>query len=172
MNTGHLSRIANDPKVSILEKNFTDQKWVEDTLKFSWGGVEIASLGRLVNASHLPALIAWQGGERVGLLTYQVTDKNCEITSLDSLIKGKGIGSDLLKSLVSKARFLELECIWLITSNDNLEALRFYQRRDFSLVRIHRDAITRARLLKPSIPEIGENQIPIRDEIELEYRIY
>ena len=58
--------------------------------------------------------------------------------------------------------------VWLITTNDNLRALRFYQRRGFRLVAVHPDALERSRELKPSIPEIGLDGIPLRDELELE----
>jgi hypothetical protein len=52
-----------------------------------------------------------------------------------------------------------------------LEALRFYQRRDFELVAVHRDLRETAQRLKPSIPLVGEFGIPICDEIELEKRL-
>jgi ribosomal protein S18 acetylase RimI-like enzyme len=61
--------------------------------------------------------------------------------------------------------------LWLITTNDNLDALRFYQRRGFELVAVHRDFREVARRLKPSIPLEGNFGIPIRDEIELELRL-
>ncbi|MGD8245715.1 MAG: hypothetical protein PVG25_02965 [Anaerolineae bacterium] len=61
-----------------------------------------------------------------------------------------------------------MQRIWLITTNDNLAALRFYQRRGFSLVAVHPGAVDQARTLKPEIPAIGHSGIPIRDEIELE----
>ena len=58
--------------------------------------------------------------------------------------------------------------LWLITTNDNLRALRFYQRRGFRLAALHRDALETSRRLKPSISEIGFHGIPLRDELELE----
>jgi ribosomal protein S18 acetylase RimI-like enzyme len=58
--------------------------------------------------------------------------------------------------------------LWLITTNDNTDALRFYQKHGFMLVAVHRNAIEESRKLKPEIPLIGNNNIPIRDEIELE----
>ena len=58
--------------------------------------------------------------------------------------------------------------LWLITTNDNLPALRFYQRRGFVLAALHRDAIAASRRLKPQIPLLGLDNIPIRDELELE----
>ena len=59
--------------------------------------------------------------------------------------------------------------LWVITTNDNVDALRFYQRRGFRLVRVHRGAVDRSRArLKPEIPSVGAYGIPLRDEIELE----
>ena len=59
--------------------------------------------------------------------------------------------------------------LWLITTNDNVDALRFYQRRGFRLVAIDRDAVERSRAtLKPGIPRTGLHGIPIRDELTLE----
>ncbi len=49
-----------------------------------------------------------------------------------------------------------------------MNALRFYQKRGFVLVAIHRDALDISRKLKPEIPLIGNDGIPLRDEIELE----
>ena len=58
--------------------------------------------------------------------------------------------------------------LWLITTNDNLNALRFYQKRGFALVAVHRNALEISRKFKPEIPLIGADGIPLRDEIELE----
>jgi hypothetical protein len=59
--------------------------------------------------------------------------------------------------------------LWLISTNDNLNALKFYQKRGFSLVKLYKNAVNETRKkIKPEIPLIGENGIPIRDEVELE----
>ena len=59
--------------------------------------------------------------------------------------------------------------LWVITTNDITDALRFYQRRGFCLVAMHRGAVDRSRArLKPEIPAVGAYGIPLRDEIELE----
>jgi len=54
------------------------------------------------------------------------------------------------------------------TTNDNLNALRFYQKRGFVLAAVYPEAIERARKIKPTISLIGYEGIPLRDEIELE----
>ena len=104
----------------------------------------------------------------IGLLTYQVEEKECEIVSLDSRVEGIGIGTALVNELVSAAKDAKINRIWLITTNDNLPALKFWQKRKFRLVSVHRDSIEQARRLKPQIPITGIEGIPIRDELELE----
>jgi hypothetical protein len=59
--------------------------------------------------------------------------------------------------------------VWLVTTNDNLDALRFYQRRGFRIAQVRPGAVDETRkTLKPSIAEVGDFGIPIRDEIVLE----
>lgn len=60
--------------------------------------------------------------------------------------------------------------LFLSTTNDNLEALAFYQKRGFRLIRVCPNAVDEARRLKPSIPLVAGNGIAIRDELELELR--
>jgi DNA-3-methyladenine glycosylase I len=92
-----------------------------------------------------------------------------EIVVLDTVESGRGAGSALIAECVREAIANDATRVWLITTNDNVNALRFYQRRGFVLVALHRDAVADARRgLKPEIPEIGNDGIPIRDELELE----
>ena len=49
--------------------------------------------------------------------------------------------------------------------------MRFYQKRGFVLVAVHRNALAESRRLKPEIPLIGIDDIPLRDEIELEMEL-
>ena len=78
----------------------------------------------------------------------------------------------LLDAVLDRASVAGAHRVWLVTTNDNVDALRFYQRRGMRLVRLWPDAVTQARkLLKPEIPLIGAEGIPIRDELELEIRM-
>jgi ribosomal protein S18 acetylase RimI-like enzyme len=129
----------------------------------------VYSLG-IHHCDQLPGFIAWNGQEVAGLVTYSIREQHCEIVSLDSLQEGKGIGTLLLQAVERLAQRHGLERVWLITTNDNLHALRFYQKRGYELVQIYRNAVAKARKIKPEIPLIGHDGIPIRDEIELEKR--
>jgi DNA-3-methyladenine glycosylase I len=102
------------------------------------------------------------------LVTYRIEGEACEIVSLDSTIETIGIGSALIQAVRDTAASAGCKRLWLVTTNDNMAALRFYQKRGFVLVAVHRNALDESRRLKPEIPLVGIDGIPLRDEIELE----
>jgi hypothetical protein len=86
----------------------------------------------------------------------------------NSLVERRGIGAALIEAVKGAAVGAGCERLWLITTNDNTHALRFYQKRGFALVALRANAVAASRQLKPEIPHLGNDGIPIRDEIELE----
>ena len=153
---------------SIRRLTFDDlqrlhQFWVE-----RWGGEEMITRGNIYRPEQLDGFVVDDGKEWIGLLTFFVKDNECEVTSLDSLREGQGIGTELMEAVVEEARKQNCKRLFLITTNDNMNALRFYQKRGFELVTIYRGAVNESRKLKPTIPLIGFDGIPLRDEIELE----
>ncbi len=148
-----------------------DREWIVETLRERWGSGEIVSRGVSYEAGALPALICQLEGSPIGIATYTLGARECELVTLDALLERRGVGSALLERLVTLARTEGCRRLWLITTNDNLSALRFYQRRGLRLVAVHRDAVTRARAIKPEIPTHGEAGIPINDELELELEL-
>ncbi len=145
-----------------------DREWVRRVLMHRWHGARIVTRGVVHAADELPALIADANGERIGLATYRLAPPECEVISLDSMLPARGVGGALLDRVVSTARAAGCRRIWLITTNDNLAALRFYQKRGFVLAALHRGAIDESRRLKPALPQTGRDGIPLRDELELE----
>lgn len=144
-----------------------DRTWLTAVWKEEWGGEVMVTRGKSYRLSELAALIAWDGSERVGLATYVIHGHSCELMSLNALNRGRGVGSSLLAAVEGAARQAGCTRIWLITSNDNLDALKFYQRKGYRLETVHVGAIDEARQLKPSIPLVGYYEIPIHDEWEL-----
>ena len=144
-----------------------DGDWIAQFITERWGAEFVVAHYEVFHCRDLPGFIAINGEEKVGLLTYKITNDDCEIVSLDSLRPRAGIGTALIEAV--KAAAIESGCkrLWFVTTNDNMNALRFYQKRGFVLVKINRNAIEFARNLKP-IPLIGVEGIPLRDEIELE----
>ena len=103
-----------------------------------------------------------------GLATYDIKNNSLEIVTTNAVVQGRGIGTALLKAIERTAHKLKCKKIRLITTNDNIDALAFYQKRDFVISKIHKNALEFSRKIKPEIPLIGDYGIPLRDEIELE----
>jgi len=139
------------------------QFWMEH-----WNADFMVVHGEIYHPEQLDGFVAEEADEWIGLITFIISNNECEVTSLDSLQEGKGIGTRLLNTVVEEARKQNCRRISLITTNDNLNALGFYQRRGFELVQIFRGAVNESRKLKPGISLVGDNNIPLRDEIELE----
>ncbi len=121
--------------------------------------------------AELPGLIAERDGRVVGLLTYQVSDGMLEVVTLNSIERRTGVGTILMEAVAADARQQRCHEIRLTTTNDNLDAIRFYQRRGLRLVALRPGAVDRARLEKPEIPRVGAYGIPLRDEIDLARRV-
>jgi N-acetylglutamate synthase-like GNAT family acetyltransferase len=148
--------------------NDNDCDWVTRLLTKEWASTKIVSRGRVHNADTLPGFVAVRQGKPVGLVTFHVEDNACEVVTLNSLVEGIGVGSALIAAVKDAAVSAQCQRLWLITTNDNTPALRFYQRRGFALVAVYRHALKKSRKLKPEIPLFGRDGIPLRDEIELE----
>ena len=152
----------------IRPLNKQDRNWVAILQGEWWGSAVVVTRGRVYQADELPGFVAIQDNKPVGLVTYHFEGKECEVISLNSLAGGVGIGSALLAAVRDKAMQTKCQRLWLTTTNDNTAALRFYQKRGFLLVAVYRNALENSRRLKPDIPLVGMDGIPIRDEIELE----
>jgi ribosomal protein S18 acetylase RimI-like enzyme len=164
---------ARSPVLRILPNAHDEVSaaWLAERLRDAWGSPEVVSRGRIRDASRLPAVLGREGDEVVGLATFEVVGDACELVTLDAFREGRGVGTALLEAVIEEARARACKRVWLITTNDNLRALRFYQRRGLRLVAVHPGALDEARRLKPEIPRIGLHGIALRDEIELELEL-
>ena len=141
-----------------------DADWIAKLLVQRWGSTTIIAHGEAFDLLTLPALVA---EPQRGLATYRLRGDDAELMSLDAVSPGQGVGTLLIEALADLLRDQGISSLWVMTTNDNLAALRFYQRRGFELRRVRPGAVHEARVLKPSIPKIGDQGIPIRDEIDL-----
>jgi ribosomal protein S18 acetylase RimI-like enzyme len=151
----------------IRALNAHDREWLPGFITQRWGAVLVVAHGQIFHPAKLPGFAATQGEELVGVATYAFEGDDCEIITIDSLRPGQGIGTELIRSVKSAAAGNLCRRLWLITTNDNMNALRFYQKQGFVLVKVNRNAIEASRKYKP-IPALGLDGIPLRDEIELE----
>ena len=148
--------------------NKGDTTWIARLFEEHWGSTIMVTRGKKYRVDSLPGFVAIHEDQPAGLITYNIEGDQCEITSMNSLTEGIGIGSALIDAVRNTAEKAGCKRLWLITTNDNTAALRFWQKRGFLLVAVHRNAMEESRRLKPEIPLIGNDSIPLRDEIELE----
>jgi ribosomal protein S18 acetylase RimI-like enzyme len=134
----------------------------------AWGGNLVVGHDREFDLAALPTLVAERDGAVVGSLGYEVDGDAFEVVSIYAARPGNGIGSALLAAAVDLARQRGLRRVWLVTTNDNLDALRFYQRRGMRITAVDPGAVDRSRQRKSTIPEIGFFGIPLQDELTLE----
>jgi GNAT superfamily N-acetyltransferase len=163
-----LELLAPHAALTVRALRDDERAWAAETLRERWGSDVVVAGGRELRPAELPIVVAEADGERAGLATYAVTGRDCELVSLDALTVGAGIGGALVEAVADAARGAGCTRLHLITSNDNLPALRLYQRHGFVLVALHRGAVDTARQHKPEIPATGHAGIPLRDELELE----
>lgn len=159
--------------VSLQHINAIWQPLVISTLQHRWGHSHFISRGRTYTLPDLEGFVAADGDNIVGLVVFKHTEaqQSLEIISIDSFQEGVGIGSMLLNAALQIARQRDCRNVCLVTTNDNLPAIRFYKNRDFSLKKVHYYAVSEARKSLPEIPLVGYQDIPILHEMEFEYSI-
>jgi ribosomal protein S18 acetylase RimI-like enzyme len=144
-----------------------DRPTVEWLITRLWGAPEVVVHDGAYLPATLPGLIAERGGRIVGLVTFEVRPGVLEIITINALYRYSGIGTMLVEAVRAEAKRSNCREVVLTTTNDNVDALRFYQRRGFRLAALRRGAVDRSRQGKPSIPRSGDYGIPLHDEIDL-----
>jgi ribosomal protein S18 acetylase RimI-like enzyme len=158
--------------MNIVSTHDLHREAVRDFFIDHWGSPQMVVYTGIYNCSELDGFAVLNDNQEIiGLITYIIKAPYCEIISLDSVEEKKGIGTALLTRLETFAQEHGCTCIQLITTNDNLNALRFYQKRGYQLVKVFPNAVEKARSMKPSIPLVGFDGIPIRDELLLEKQL-
>jgi septum formation protein len=154
------------PFPRVREVAAGDRGWLADLLAGEWGLPVVTPSGVYHAPAELAGLVAEVDGERAGALTYREGADGMEVVSLNSLREGWGVGSALLAEARRRALGRGRR-LWLVTTNDNLRAIGFYQRRGMDLVALHRDFGDVVRRAKPGLE--AEGGIPFRHALELEY---
>ncbi|MBA4318148.1 MAG: GNAT family N-acetyltransferase [Flavobacterium sp.] len=148
-----------------------DKENVCRIIKENWYSDLVVVHNSIYIPSNLPGFIAEENENIIGLITYYIEDNNCEIVTLDSMKENCGIGSALINKVKEEAKNSNCTILWLITTNDNLHAISFYVKRGFELTGINKGAVNESRKIKPEIPLLGFNNIPITDELKFTMNI-
>ena len=166
------SRITADRKAELALEPIAvcagNRERVSAFLRERWFSTDMVIRGETVDLSSAEGLL-FQGsdGSIRALITFRTDGDTCEITSLDSLDENRGAASALMLAVGTEAVRRGASRMIVVTTNDNLRAIRFYQHRGFTVSRVYRNSLETARRVKPEIPLRGENGVPLLHEIEL-----
>ena len=156
----NIERISNETR-DLVNQFFFD----------NWFSTDMSIRGEIIDGTKLDGFLLQEENTIIGLVTYTFFGDICEIVSLDSKRENIGIGSALLKEIEKIAIDNNCKKMRLITTNDNMRALQFYQKRGYCLTKLYPNAMEEVRKVKPNVPALGDNDIPLRDEIELEKQL-
>jgi GNAT superfamily N-acetyltransferase len=156
-----------EPEVRVRAVHERDRPMLTWLVAQLWGSEVVAVHGDEFRPAELGGFIAERASRIVGLVTYDVAGDTLEVVTLNALERRAGIGTLLMEAAVNKARRCGCSEVRLTTTNDNVDALRFYQRRGLRLAELRPGAVDRSRRDKPEIPRTGDYGIPLHDEIDL-----
>ena len=142
-----------------------------ELLQLRWPDQSMIICGEFVRPQDVEGIGVYTNDRLHGIATWRANGKIMHIVAVNSFTELRGVGIALVDAIVTRAREGGMALLRATVSNDNVVALRFYQKRGFRISALHRGIFDVMRYIKPSIPRIGMDGIPMRDEIELEYEL-
>ena len=149
----------------------SDRTLVDEFIRQQWYTTTMIIRGKEVDMTQTEGFYVKEQEDIIGLITYFVSDDVLEVISLNSLRENQGIGTKLVDAVIREAKDRKLKKILVVTTNDNINAIKFYQKRGFDMACLYHNALDISRKIKPEIPLIGDHSIPLRHEIEFELLI-
>lgn len=157
------------PPVLVREATDADRRAARALFDRDFGRAQIVAFGEVMDIDQMPALVATMTDEPAGALSYRLFGDALHIVALatDPMWQRSGVGAYLVAEAELLARRLNLQRMLVATTNDNLPALYFYQRRGYRLT----DLIPGSIAMHTGQELNGFAGIPVRDEIRLAKRI-
>jgi len=141
-----------------------------EDIKAGWAkwGIPIVTVGRSFLPKDVEGLVMLdQDDKQLGLVTWKQHSQWAEIVSLEAFVRGHGYGQKLISAAEKELRRKGVFNIRIITTNDNLQAVKVFQRAGYRLLNIHLNAMDGVRKVKPGLGATGIDDIPLRDMWEL-----
>lgn len=151
-------------KITELRNQF--RPFVNNYVAEFWGSLLVVTKGKVYNLSRIDGYVALIDDDIKGVLTYDIDGKTCNIISLNSLDKNIGIGTALIEKMETMAKKFNCKKISIVATNDNTNAMRFFQKRGYCMYCVHKNTVERTRRIKPNLPKTGFDNIPVYCELE------
>ena len=157
------------PPVFVRESTDADRPAVRALFESDFGRTKIVAFGEVMDIDQLPVLVALVTQDLAGALAYRSFGDALHLVALatDPMWQRSGVGGHLVAEAELIERRLDLRRTIVATTNDNLPALYFYQRRGYRLTDLVPNSIT----MHTGQEVAGFAGIPVRDEVRLEKRL-
>lgn len=162
---------VNEPRPAFEIRPMSDRKELEQLLRMRWPEETLIICGEFIRPEDVEGLGYYADGRLHGIGTWRSHGKTMHIVAINAFSGVRGVGIAIVDAMVDHGRRHEMTLLRATISNDNTVALRFYQKRGFRVTALHRGIFDVMRSMKPSIPQIGLDGIPMRDEFELEFEL-
>jgi GNAT superfamily N-acetyltransferase len=149
----------------------SDRAQLEELLRMRWPDATLIICGQFIRPEDVEGLGYYSGDRLHGIATWRSSPRIMHIVAVNAFSEMRGVGGALVDAMAAHGRAQGMGVLRATISNDNIVALRFYQRRGFRITAFHRGIIEAMRNVKPSIPQFGLDGIPMRDEFELELEL-
>jgi len=157
------------PPVMVREATEADRAAARELFQQDFGRTKIVAFGEVMDIDEMPALVALLHDGPSGALAYRLLGDALHVVALatDPMWQRAGVGGYLIAEAELLARRLNLGRLVVSTTNDNLPALYFYQRKGYRLMELVPESVTAHTHQQVA----GFAGIPVRDEILLEKRL-
>ncbi len=159
------------PKIDFTIRPITDRAFLDDLLRLRWSGGSLIVHDKVIAPADVDALAAYDGNRLAGIATWRLEGDVLTMFTLNNITEQRGVGIALLDAMMALGRDKGAALLRAIVTNDNLNALGFYQRRGFRIIAVYPGAVDATRAMNPNVPVMGAHRIPLHDEIELERRL-
>jgi ribosomal protein S18 acetylase RimI-like enzyme len=155
------------PPVLTREATAAEQDAALELFRRDFGRTSIASFGEVIPLSETSTIVAEMQGDVSGALAWRPRENALQIVALatEPMWQRSGVGGHLVAEAEVVARRTGATRVVLATTNDNLPALYFYQRRGYRITDVVRDAWRDHAELTIGV---GFASIPVLDELRLE----
>lgn len=154
------------PPVTVRQATDADRARVVALFVTDFGRSKFIAFGEEFQAETVPTIVAEMDGDLAGALAYRLQQGMLQIVALatDPEWQRSGVGGQLVDHAERVALEAGATHVAVATTNDNLPALYFYQRRGYRLTEVAVDAIASAN---EGATIVGFAGIVIRDEFHL-----
>ena len=144
-----------------------DVEVLQGLVKRFWGEPEQLMFDQRFIVTEYPAIVAECDNKIVGFIFYAPFREEVVLIMAVGVLpqyQGRGIGRSLISQVEKFAKEQGRQRLFVVTTNDNLPALAFYQRLGFQLFEVVPNVVSQK--LGGIFP--GFANIPIRDELRLQ----